>query len=70
MPIAINNFLPFIKMIIGMLSDDENKMSMRVDTGAAMNTGNKTYHQWVMSQCPNMAAEHIECGPNTDYDIV
>ena len=70
MPIAINNSLPSIKMLIGLLSDDENKMSMLVDTGAAMNTGNKTYHQWVMSQCPSMAAEYIECGLNTDYDVV
>ena len=48
MPIAINISLPSIAMIIGMLSDDENKMSMRVDTGTAMNTGDKTYHQCVM----------------------
>ena len=45
MPIANNNSLPSIKMLIGLLSDDENRMSMLVDTGAAMNTGNKTYHQ-------------------------
>ena len=70
MPIAINNSLPSIKMLIGLLSDEENMMSMLVDTGAAMNTGNKAYHQWVMSQCPSMVAEYIECGPNTDYDVV
>ena len=70
MPIAINNSLPSIKMLIGLLADDENKMSMLVDIGAAMNTGNKTYHQWVMTQCPSMVAEYIECDPNTDYDIV
>ena len=50
--------------------DNENKMSILVDTGAAMNTGNKTYHQWVMSQCPSIVNEYIEYGPNTDYDIV
>ena len=70
MPIAINNSLPSVKMLIGMLSDDENKMSMLVDTRAAMNIGDKTYHQWVMSQYPSMVAEHIECDPNTDYDVV
>ena len=70
MPIAINNSLPSIKMLIGLLSDDENMMSKLVDTGAAMNTGNKTYHHWVMSQRPSMVAEYIECGPNTDYDVV
>ena len=70
MPIAINNSLPSIKMLIGLLADDENKMSMLVDIGAAMNTGNKTYHQWVMTQCPSMVAEYIECDPNTDYNVV
>ena len=35
-----------------------------------MNTGNTTYHQWVMSQYPSMVAEYIECVPNTDYDVV
>ena len=47
-PIAINKSFSSIKMLIGMLSDDENKMSMHVDTGTAMNTGDKTYHQCVM----------------------
>ena len=70
MPIAINNSFSSIKMLIDMLSDDENKMSVLVDTGVAMNTGDKTYHQWVMSQYPSMVAEYIECSPNTDYDIV
>ena len=66
MPIAINISLPSIAMIIGMLSDDENKMSMIVEMGAAMNIGDNTYHQWVMYQCPCMVTEYIECGPNTD----
>ena len=70
MPIAINNSLHSIKMLIGMLSDDENKMSMLVDTGVAMNIGNNTYHQWVMYQCPSMVAKYIECGLNTVYDAV
>ena len=33
-------------------------------------TGDNTYHQWVMSQCPSMVAEYIKCDPNTDYDVV
>ena len=40
-PIAIKNSLPSIKMIIGMLLDDENKMIILVDTGVAMNIGDK-----------------------------
>ena len=45
-------------------------MRMLVDTGAAMNTGNLAYHQWVMSQCPSMVAEYLECGDGTEYDVV
>ena len=70
MPIAINNSLPSINMLINILADDEIKMSMLVDISAAMNIVDTTYHQWVMSQCPNMVAEYIECGPNTEYDLV
>jgi len=70
MPIAINNSLPSIKILIGLLSDDDSKMSMLADTGVSMNTGNKTYHQWAMSQCPSMVVEYIECGPNTGYDVI
>ena len=44
-------------------------MRMLVDTGAAMNTGNLAYHQWVMSQCPSMVAEYLECGAGTKYDV-
>ena len=64
------NSLPCIKLLIGMLSHDEDKMSILVDTGAVINTGNKTYHQWFMSQCPSMIDEYIECGSNTDYNVV
>ena len=70
MPITINNSLPSVNMLIGILVDDENKMSILVDTGATMNIGDNTYHQWVMSQCHSMVAEYIECGPNTEYDVV
>ena len=45
MPITINNSLPSVNMLIGILVDDENKMSILVDTGATMNIGDNTYHQ-------------------------
>ena len=45
-------------------------MRMLLDTGAAMNTGSLTYHLWVMSQCPEMVAEIIQCGDGTGYDVV
>ena len=43
---------------------------MLVDISATMNTGNKDHHTQVMSQCPNMVAEYIECGTNTEYEVV
>ena len=49
MLIKINISLPSIYLHIGSIADDENKMRMLVDTGTAMNTYNKAYHQWVMS---------------------
>ena len=67
MPIANNNSLPSVNLLIVILVDDEYEMSMLVDTCATMNTGGKIYHQWVMSQCHNMVAEYIECGSNTKY---
>ena len=70
MPISINNSLPSIYLNIGLLVDKENKIRMLVNTGTAMNTGNLDYHKWVMSQCPSMVAEYLECGASTEYDVV
>ena len=70
MPISINNSLPSVHLNVGLLVDEENKMRMLLDTSAAMNTGNLAYHQWVMSQCPSMVAEYLECGDGTEYDVV
>ena len=46
------------------------KMRILLDTGVAMNSGNLTYHLWVMSQCPEMVGEFIQCGDCTRYDVV
>ena len=45
-------------------------MRMLVDTSAAMNSGNLAYHLWVMSECPEMVGEFIQCGGTSDYDVV
>lgn len=55
---------------LGLSEDDKNQMRMLVNTGAAMNTGNFLYHIWVMSQCPEMVGEFLECGKNTNYDVM
>ena len=70
MPISINNSLPSVCLHLGSVEDEENKMRMLLDTGAAMNSGNLTYHLWVMSQCLEMVGEFIQCGDDTGYDVV
>ena len=45
-------------------------MRMFVDSGAAMNSGNKRYHQQAMHRYPDMVAEYLECGPGTKFDII
>ena len=70
MPIGINNSLPSVSLILGSREEEENKMRMLVDTGAAMNTGNIDFHLWVMSQCPDIVDEFLQCGTNTEYDVV
>ena len=59
MPIGINNSLPSVSLILGSREDDENKMRMLVDTGAAMNTGDIDFHLWVMSRCPDIVDDFL-----------
>ena len=70
MPISLNNFLPSVNLHLGLIEDEENKMRMLIDTGAAMNSGNLAYYLWVMSKCPEMVVEFIQCGGKSDYDVV
>ena len=70
MPIGINNSLPSVSLILGSSEEEENTMRMLVDTGAAMNTGNIDFHLWVMSQCPDIVDEFLQCGKDTEYDVV
>ena len=43
---------------------------MLVDTGTAMRSGYLDYHFWVMSQYSEMVVEFLQCGENTNYDVV
>ena len=69
-PISINNSLSSVYLNIGLIMNNENKNKMLVDTGAAMNTGNKDHYLWVISQCPSMIAEYLACGADAEYDVV
>ena len=47
MPIPIKKYLPSVCLHLGSVEDEEKKMRMLLDTGAAMNSGSLTYHLWV-----------------------
>ena len=49
MLIHINNSILSISFLLRLKTDDDNCIRMLVYTGAAMNTGDKIYHLWVMS---------------------
>ena len=34
---------------------------MLMDADFTTNIGNKYYHRWIMTQCPEIVAEYIEC---------
>ena len=69
-PISINNYLSSIKLHIGSLENDENRMRMLADTGPAMNTRNLNYHLRVMYQCPETVEEYSKCRKDDVYDVV
>ena len=70
MSISIKNYLPSINLHIGNLEDDENRIQIRVDAGAAMNTRSLEYHLWVIYQCLKMVEEYLQCGIDIVYDVV
>ena len=61
MPISINNSLPSISILLGLTTEADNGMRMLVETGTAMNSEYLYYHLWVMSQCPEIVAEFLQC---------
>ena len=71
MPINIDNNLPCVDFALGQESGGNSiHLRMLVDSGAAMNSGNKAYHRQIVSQFPDIVTEYIECGPGTKYDLV
>ena len=70
MSISITESLPSVCLHLGSVEDEGKKLRMLVDTEAVMNIGNLLYHLWVMSECPEMVGEYIQCGGKSDYDIV
>ena len=70
MSITINTYLPSICLYFGLIVDEENKTKMLLDTGAAVNFGNLSYHFWLRPEHPEMVGEFVQYGDNTGYDVV
>ena len=71
MPISINNSLSSVHFPSGKGKENaDDKMRLLVNTGVAMNSGNLYFHLWVIFQCPSIMAEYLQCGEDTEYDIV
>ena len=70
MPIGVNNSLPSVSLILGIIEDEDNRIRMLVDTWAAMNTGNFDFHIWVMPQCLDIVDDFLQCGKDTAYDVI
>ena len=71
MPISINNSLPSVCLYTSkFLRMTRIGCKILVDTGAAMNTCDLKYHLLVMSQCPDIVEEFLQCGKDIDYDVV
>jgi hypothetical protein len=78
MPIAIDNGLPHISFTIGSDHDSDPLLCILMDTCGALNTGYLLFHQWVMSERPDLVTEYIKfdagnpfkpiklCGANRD----
>ena len=69
MSISINNSLRCVNLHIGNSEDNENRIRMLVYTRAVINSGSLEYHLRVMSQCPEMVEEYLQCGKDTAYDL-
>ena len=70
MPLSINNSLPSTCLHLGLIDEEENKVRMLLDTSVVMNSGNMSYHLWVISEYPEVADKFIQCSSNTGNDVV
>ena len=43
---------------------------MLIDSGAAMNSGNKIYHHQIMNRYPDIVVDYLEYGPGTKFDLI
>jgi hypothetical protein len=70
MPIAIDNGLPHVGFALGNEGNSSVVLSGLADTCGALNTGYKTYHQWIMSEHPEIVFEYLEFDSATPFEPV
>jgi hypothetical protein len=69
MPIAIGNGLPHITFRLGSASSNTVLQGL-MDTCGALNTGYLPFHQWIMSEKPEIVAEYTEFNAHNPFEPV
>ena len=68
MPLDVDNGLPGIELWLGRDAASEVGLLMHLDSCAAMNTGNLSVHQWLMTKHPHLVVEYIKYGDAHPFD--
>ena len=58
MPLSLDNNLPAATLRFGKNNDNEVAFSCHLDSCAAMNTGNKLLHMWIMTTYPDIVVSY------------
>jgi hypothetical protein len=70
MPIAIDNGLPHVTFTLGCDRATDPSLCGLMDTCGALNTGYLLFHQWVMSERPDIVAEYLEFDASNPFEPV
>jgi len=70
MPIAITNGLPHITLTLGSDIASDPELTGLMDTCGALNTGYLLFHQWLMSERPDLVAEYIQFDDTNPFEPI
>lgn len=68
MPLDLDNGLPSIEVRFGLDSTTETCFACRVDSCAAMNTGNKLVHEWIMTTFPEIVCSYEQFDDENPFE--
>jgi hypothetical protein len=68
MPLDLDNGLPSIEMRFGLDSASETCFACHVDSCAAMNTGNKLVHEWIMTTFPEIVCSYEQFDDENPFE--